>query len=60
MLISLSEVAKRLGVLLATARKISPQLPGAVLVSKRIRYNEYAINQFITAGMSRHGQGNAK
>lgn len=49
-LLSLSQVARQLGLSDPTARKIAPQLPGAVRLNKRIRYREDAILEFIQSG----------
>jgi predicted site-specific integrase-resolvase len=49
-LLTFTDVARLLGVSLPTARKFRGELPGAVRVSRRIRYREDAIADFIRAG----------
>ncbi len=39
-----------LGISYSTARKIAPQLPGAVRLGQRISYRESAIMDFLNAG----------
>ena len=49
-LISISEVAQKLGVSDKTARKLKDELPGAVRILGRTKYREDAILDFITNG----------
>lgn len=49
-LLSLSEVARRLGVSDKTARQFKSELPGAVRVGQRVKYTEDAIADFIRRG----------
>jgi len=49
-LLTLTQVAQMLGISDATARKISPELPGAVVLGKRTRYQESAVIEFVQAG----------
>ena len=49
-LLTLSQVAQLLGISDATARKISAELPGAVVLGKRTRYQEAAVIAFVQAG----------
>lgn len=48
-LLNLTEVAVRLGVSVGTARKMATagELPGGVLIHKRLKYREDSINAFI-------------
>lgn len=58
MLLTLEQVARRLGVSDKTARKLAPQLP-SVLIGKRYRYPEDGVTAFINAGISRTQQNAA-
>jgi hypothetical protein len=49
-LLTLSEVARRLGVSEKTARQLRSELPGAVRVGQRIKYREDALIGFIERG----------
>jgi hypothetical protein len=50
-LLTFTQVARDfLNVSLPTARIIRDQLPGAVLVSRRVRYREEAITDFVRQG----------
>lgn len=49
-LLTLTQVAQMLGISDATARKISPELPGAVVLGRRTRYQEAAVIAFVQAG----------
>ena len=49
-LLSLSDVARRLGVSEKTARQFKSELPGVVRVGRRIKYTEDAISDFIRSG----------
>ena len=49
-LLTFSDVARRLGISEPTARKFRDQLPGAVRLSKRTRWIEDEIDQFIRRG----------
>jgi len=49
-LLSLCQVARQLGISDPTCRKIAAQLPGAVRISKRVRYREDAILEFVQQG----------
>lgn len=58
-LLSLTAVARQLGISNVTARKIAPQFPGAVRTHKRIRYRETAIQEFVPSGAVPGGPGAA-
>lgn len=49
-LLSLSQVAQRLGVSEKTARQFKTELPGVVRVGQRVKYREDAIIEFIQSG----------
>jgi len=49
-LLSLPQVAQRLGVSEKTARQISGRLPGACRIGARLKFDERAIAAFIEAG----------
>ena len=49
-LLTLTQVAQMLGISDRTARKISADLPGAVVLGKRTRYQESAAVAFVQAG----------
>jgi excisionase family DNA binding protein len=48
--LTLHEVARYLGVSDSTIRKIVPELPGAVKINRRVRYQEEAIQRFVQSG----------
>jgi predicted DNA-binding transcriptional regulator AlpA len=49
-LLTLSQVARRLGVSEKTARQFKSELPGVVLIGRRVKYTENAIIEFIQRG----------
>ena len=49
-LLTLTQVAQLLGISDSTARKIAPELPGAVVLGRRTRYQESAVIAFVQAG----------
>jgi hypothetical protein len=49
-LLTLSQVAMRLGISERTVRQFKSELPGAVRVGQRIKYTEDAIAEFIRRG----------
>jgi len=49
-LLTLSDVARRLGVSEKTARQFKSELPGVVLIGRRVKYTEDAITEFIRRG----------
>jgi predicted DNA-binding transcriptional regulator AlpA len=49
-LISLNEVARRIGLSDKTVRKYRERLPGGVMVGARVLYREDAVLKFIEAG----------
>jgi predicted site-specific integrase-resolvase len=49
-LLTLAEVARRLGVSEKTARQFKSELPGVVRVNRRVKYTEDAITEFIRRG----------
>ena len=49
-LLTLSEVAHRLGVSDKTARQFKAELPGAVRIGQRIKFREDAIIEFVQRG----------
>lgn len=49
-LLTLTQVAHLLGISVSTAHKISPELPGAVALGKRIKFRLEAIEQFVRDG----------
>ena len=49
-LLTLSQVAQRLGISDRTVRHFREQLPGGVRVGRRIKYTEDAIGEFIRRG----------
>ena len=49
-LLTLQEVAHRLGVSDKTARQFKDELPGAVRVGRRVKFREDAIVEFIQRG----------
>jgi len=49
-LLTLRDVAKRLGVCELTARRFKSELPGSVRVGRRVKYVESEITEFIRRG----------
>jgi predicted site-specific integrase-resolvase len=49
-LLTLSQVARRLGVSEKTARQFKSELPGVVLIGRRVKYTEEAIAEFVRRG----------
>ncbi len=49
-LLTLSQVAQRLGVSERTVQGFKSELPGAVLIGKRVKYTEDSISEFIERG----------
>jgi hypothetical protein len=49
-LLTFDDVAERLGCSVKTVRDMRAQLPGAVVVSHRLKFREDAITQFIQRG----------
>ena len=49
--LTLTDAARRIGVSRDTARKLN--LPGAVLIGRRIRYSAEAVDRFIVEGTPR-------
>lgn len=56
-LLTLTEVARRLGVSEKTARQFKSELPGVVRVGQRVKYTEDAIVEFIRRGGCRAAGG---
>lgn len=56
-LLTLSEVARRLGVSEKTARQIRSELPGAVRIGQRVKYREDSLAEFIGRGGCRPDTG---
>lgn len=55
MLLTMADIARRLGVSQKIAREIAQTLPG-IKVGRRIRYSEEAVTAFVKSGSSEHAR----